>query len=152
MNKLLYKSKPPIALFIWILLSIVIFIFMMANWGLNNSSMEVLVVFIVAFYLIFNRYSSIILIFKDRIEVKYLISRHITVIFFNEISKFDYLVGMYDFNRDFDKTTHFKNLCYDILIITMKDNEIKRIKINTSYGGFSKIINHIEDYLQKKKT
>jgi len=70
MNNYLYKSKPPIFLYIWIILSLIIFVFMSFNWGIDITSIEIFIVFIISFYLVFNRYSSIVYIYKHYCPIK----------------------------------------------------------------------------------
>jgi len=90
-------------------------------------------------------------IYKDYIEVKYLILPHTIKFEVSDIEEIDYLVGMYDYSMEYDKSVHFKLICFDRLILKKKNGDVLHIKINTSYGGFSKIIDYIEKYLQNSK-
>lgn len=122
-EELLFRSKPPLIFYIWIILSFLAFIIIFLEAGINN--LIIMALFSVFFYYLFCRSSCTIQVYKERFKICYLLWKEDREIKFKEIIKTDYKKGFYDFRAPVENTYHFRLICYDTLFLNLKKGTFK---------------------------
>ena len=141
-------AKKPIMLYIGRILPFFVFIFLyIKDWSIVNNLFFTMIFYMVYYYS-FLRYSCSIIISKESIKVVYIApwleDKCITT---NSITKRDYLVSFWDMEESYKKSRNYKNICFDTIIIYMKNGDIEEININTRMSYFHKLL----EYINKSK-
>lgn len=137
-EELLFRSKLPLVLYIWIILSFLLLacIIIFLKSGINN--LIIMPLFSILSYYLFCRSSCTIQVYKERFKIRYLLWKEDREIKFEEIIKMDYKKGFYDFRAPVENKYHFKLICYDTLFLNLQRGNIQ-VNINSRLGSFNKL-------------
>jgi len=137
-------AKKPTMLHVGRVIPFLVFIFLyIKGWDFVNN-LVFTIIFYLVYYYSFLRYSCRIYISKEAFKVNYvapwLADKYIAT---NSIAKIDYLVSFWDMEESQKKSRNFKNICYDTIILYMRNGTVEEVNINTRMSYFHKVLKYI---------
>jgi len=146
------KIKPPILLYIWILVSIIIGYHIIKSADNVKITLILIVLIPGLLYYYFLRYSCSMEFNKEKMTIKYFPFFNKYEIAYKHIEHIEYYRGFYSFTDKKHPVNYFiPKICYDSLFVTYVNLEKEEIKINVRIGGFKKIKLFFGSKLKEKR-
>ena len=139
-------AKRPLMLYVGIILVFLVFIFLLfKDWSIAED-LVFSTIFCIIYYYLLLRFSCRIFINQKGLKILYdapwLSERLINL---NSMRDIDYMVSFWDMNESYKKSRNFKNICFDTLIVYLKDGSVEEININTRMSFFHKAMHYINN-------